>query len=152
MSNWDERFMALATHVSEWSKDRSRKVGCIFVGKNREVLATGYNGFARGINDDVEERHQRPAKYDWTEHAERNGIYNAARVGAKLDGATAYVPWFPCVACARSLIQVGVQRLVCFWPDFDDPKFGLEFRVGLEMLTEAGVMVEYLPGESPKQK
>ena len=74
----DDRFMNLA-YVAEWSKDRSTKVGCVVIGPDREVRSMGYNGFPRGINDEIERRHARPDKY--TEHAERNAIYNAARVG-----------------------------------------------------------------------
>jgi dCMP deaminase len=152
MTNWDRRFMDLAVHIAGWSKDRSRQVGCVFVGEHREVLTTGYNGFPRGIDDGVETRHERPAKYSWTEHAERNAIYNAARIGAKLMGSTVYVPWFPCINCARALIQVGVKRLVCYRPDMKDPTFGEEFQLGTSMLDETHVKITYIAGESPKQK
>src|SRR2546421_12647437 len=72
MADWDGRFMELARHVGTWSKDRSRQVGCVVVGPDNSVRAIGFNGFPRGLDDENEHRHQRPAKYLWTEHAERN--------------------------------------------------------------------------------
>uniref|UniRef100_UPI0035253B42 deoxycytidylate deaminase n=1 Tax=Salmonella enterica TaxID=28901 RepID=UPI0035253B42 len=106
--NCDDYFINLARSVSERSKDRSTKVGCVIVGPDNEIRSTGYNSFPRGINDDAPERHARPEKYLWTEHAERNAIYAAARVGTPLKGCRAYLPWFPCMGCARALVQSGI--------------------------------------------
>lgn len=140
--DWDKRFLELALHVGQWSKDRSRKVGCVIVGPQREIRAIGYNGFPRRIHDDTAERHERPTKYLWTEHAERNAIFEAARIGTALDGCTMYLPWFPCMACARALVQAGIARLVAAHPDMLDPKWGEEFQVALTLLKEAGVVVD----------
>ncbi len=138
---WDQRFLDIARHIATWSKDRSTGVGCVIVGPDKTVLSIGYNGFPRGVNDDVDSRHERPAKYKWTEHAERNAIANAARTGTSLLDSTAYVPWFPCADCGRLLIQAGVKRLVCEAPDFDDPKWGDDFRIVKQMLEESGVEI-----------
>ena len=54
-SAWDRKFLALAQHISTWSKDPSKQVGAVAVGNNRNILATGYNGFPKGIMD-TEER------------------------------------------------------------------------------------------------
>lgn len=142
---WDRRFMDLARLISTWSKDRSTQVGCVIVGRNHVVHSTGYNGFPRGIDDEVEERHQRPVKYLWTEHAERNAIYNAASSGIPLLGSTAYVTWYPCVDCARALVQSGIRELVAFEPDWHDPKWGEHFLVTRELLAESGMAVRFLP-------
>ncbi len=145
MKKRDQRFMDIACLVATWSKDRSTGVGCVLV-RDRAILTTGFNGFPRGINDDVDARHERPAKYLWTEHAERNAVYGAASCGISTKGATAYVNWFPCMDCARALIQAGVVRLVARSPDFDDPKWGAQFRVVVGMLEEARVDVTWLAG------
>lgn len=145
-SHWDERFMDLARFVAEWSKDRSRKVGCVVVGPGREVRSLGYNGFPRNVNDDVEERHQRPAKYRWTEHAERNALFNAGRTGTSLLGCTMYVPWFPCMDCARAIVQCGITQLVAIEPDWDDSKFGTEFKEVPVLLRETGVLLRFIAG------
>lgn len=144
MADWDLRFMTLARHVGGWSKDRSRQVGCVVVGDDNIVRAIGFNGFPRGLDDEVAERHQRPAKYLWTEHAERNAIYAAARAGISLTGTRMYVPWFPCVDCARAIVQAGIVELIAIEPDMGDPQWGEGFGVSIEMLTEAGIKVRYL--------
>ncbi len=77
---WDRRFLELAKMFGTWSKDRSAGTGCVIVGSDRLLRVTGYNGFVRGIDDEVSKRHERPEKYLWTEHAERNAIYNAAKL------------------------------------------------------------------------
>jgi len=112
MSKWDERFLELAKNISQWSKDPSTKVGCVIIGPNKEILTTGYNGLPRGTNDDIPDRLVRPEKYFWFEHAERNAIYNAARIGVPLLGATAYVTLCPCMDCARGIVQSGIKRVV----------------------------------------
>ena len=48
---WDVRFVELAMHIANWSKDPSTKVGCVVVGEDREIRSTGFNGFPRGIKD-----------------------------------------------------------------------------------------------------
>ena len=142
-TDWDSRFLDLAEYVAQWSKDRSRKVGCVIVGPQREVRALGYNAFPRGVDDTASERHERPSKYLWTEHAERNAIYQAARIGTPLEGCTMYLPWFPCMACARAIVQAGIAQLVALKPDTTDPQWGEEFQSALALLNEAGVLVRY---------
>ncbi len=96
----------------------------------------------------VEDRHERPLKYKWAEHAERNAIYSVARNGGPaLKGCKIYVPWFPCVDCSRAIIQAGISALYAYEPDFNDPRWGEDFRISAEMLTEAGVHIVYVPKE-----
>lgn len=143
MADWDRRFMELARHVGAWSKDRSRQVGCVVVGSDNTVRAVGFNGFPRGLNDEHDHRHQRPEKYLWTEHAERNAIYAAARNGISLAGSRMYLPWFPCVECARAIVQAGIVELIAMAPDLADPQWGQGFSVSIELLEEAGIAVRY---------
>ncbi len=142
--DWDTYFMGIARAVSARSKDRSTKVGCVVVGPDNEIRATGYNGFPRGIDDSAPERHERPEKYLWTEHAERNAIYAAARVGTPLGGCRAYLPWFPCMDCARALIQVGITELVVVQPDLTDPRWGEDFKRVGALLAEAGIGLRFV--------
>jgi dCMP deaminase len=144
MSEWDHRFLRLALVVGEWSKDRSRKIGCVIVDDERGIRAVGYNGFPRGVEDAFEARHSRPTKYLWTEHAERNAIYQAARMGIRLEGCTMYLPWFPCMDCARAIVQAGIRRLVAFQPDTTDTQWGEQFLVALDLFKEAGTLLEYI--------
>lgn len=143
VSTWDERFVTLAMHISGWSKDRGRRVGCVIADSDRIIRATGYNGFPRGIADGVDERHDRPQKYLWAEHAERNAIFQAAKIGVSLQGCTIYLPWFPCADCARAIVQAGITRLVASQPDTSDPLFGEGFKVATTMLLEARVAIAW---------
>ncbi|MEC8351943.1 MAG: CMP deaminase, partial [Candidatus Thermoplasmatota archaeon] len=73
-AKWDIRFLKLATHISEWSKDPSTKVGCVVVGPDREIRSTGFNGFPRGIQDSDDRLTNRDLKYPLICHAEENAI------------------------------------------------------------------------------
>lgn len=143
---WDQYFVEMAQLVAKKSKDRSTKVGCVIVGPNREVRTTGYNGFCRGIDDDVDSRHERPEKYYWVEHAERNAIYNAARNGISLEGCTAYVSSKipPCADCTRALIQSGISRVVTSALKLECKETWIEsFERSRVMMSEAGVELAY---------
>lgn len=149
-SDWNKRFMDVADLVSTWSKDQSRQTAAVIVDNRNCILAVGWNGFPRGINDDVPERHERPAKYKWTEHAERNAIYNAAATGTPTSGATMYMPWYPCADCARAIIQSGIARLFCVEPNWDDAVWAEDFRVVKEMLKESSVVIEFVNDRAVK--
>jgi dCMP deaminase len=138
--NWHEYFLGMAEYVSTKSKD-STKMGCVIVGPNHEIRTTGYNGFCRGIDDSIGSRHDRPEKYYWAEHAERNAIYNAARNGIPLEGTTAYissnVP--PCADCTRALIQSGIVQIITRPMTNDNPKWQASFERSREMMAEARI-------------
>ena len=110
--SWDETFFEICDVVAKRSKDINTKVGSVIVGPDKEVRSTGYNSFPRKIEDGIEARQERPYKYHWFEHAERNAVYNAARVGVPLKGCTIYVPLMPCADCARAIIQAGIVEVV----------------------------------------
>lgn len=142
-SDWKKRFIELSEYIASWSKDESTKVGAVITDDDNTILSVGYNGFPRNMDDNVERRKKRPEKYFYTEHAERNAIYNAGRSGMKLKGSNIYVMWFPCVGCSRAIVQVGIKQLVCPKPDFNDDKWGEEFSISYEILSECGVEVNF---------
>ena len=153
MSDWTGRWFDMCDLVATWSKDRSRQFGAVIVDERQTMVAMGWNGFPRGINDDVDERHERPDKYLWTEHAERNAIFNAASNGVKTAGCTMYVRWYPCAQCARAIIQAGISKIVCTEPDWEDATYGEEFKITREMFAEAdSIEVEMGSYHSPKRK
>lgn len=111
---WTEYFRNLAHQVKLKSKDKSTQIGAVIVGKGKEIVSTGYNSFPRGINDKDDFRQERPEKYYWFEHAERNAIYNAARIGVSTNGTTMYLSCgIPCADCARGIINAGIKRIYC---------------------------------------
>lgn len=140
--NWDQYFMSLVYFVAMKSKDASSKAGAIIVGPDKEIRSTGFNGFPRGVNDDVIERHDRPAKYMYFEHAERNAIFNAARMGIETKGCVLYTNGTPCADCARAMIQSGIIKVVvsAIWEGSDDRTKWVESgKYSREMLNEVGI-------------
>ncbi|MFL2944581.1 MAG: deoxycytidylate deaminase [Candidatus Poseidoniales archaeon] len=139
MANWNERFLNLAIHISNWSKDPSTKVGCVVVGPDREIRSTGFNGLPRGIEDNEERLNNREIKYPMICHAEENAIMHAARIGISLKECTAYVTWPPCTRCARSLIQAGILTVI-YPKNTDIPdRWASDFELSMNMFKEAGI-------------
>lgn len=151
--NWDDFYLGLAESVSKQSKDKSRQVGCVITDDRHRVLSIGYNGMPRGVNDDVPERHERPVKYYFFEHAERNAIYNANGIQAKLEGATMYAQSFPCADCARGIIQVGIKYVVAKKKNiFTGSGWEESIKYGKEMLDEAGVKIIEIGSKSQMRR
>jgi dCMP deaminase len=150
--NWPEYFFKLAEVAASKSKDRSTKVGCVIVGPDNEVRSMGFNGFPRGIDDDIDERHERPIKYSYTEHSERNALYNACRVGIPLNGCRLYANWLLCIECARGVIQAGIVEIIIDardeeakrekWKSWKD-----DFDFAENLLNEAGLKITFYRGE-----
>ena len=114
MGEWDNYFINLTEQIKLKSKDKSTQIGAIIVNDDHQVLSTGYNSFPRGLNDDLDERQERPEKYFWFEHAERNAIYSAAMNGIPLKGSTMYLSCSaPCMDCARAIVNVGIKKVYC---------------------------------------
>lgn len=135
-----DKFMRVAQTMASYSKDRSTQVGAVALDDNLNVISTGWNGFPRGVNDDIEERHQRPEKYLWTAHAEENLVAQAAYGGRSLKGSTVLVTaLFPCATCARMLIQAGVVRIIA--PKVANERWAEQNAVAQTMFNEAGVEV-----------
>jgi dCMP deaminase len=139
-AGWDEYFLHLAQVVATRSKDPSTQVGAIIV-QDRTIVSTGYNGFPRGVNDNISERYDRPLKYTWMCHAEENALLNAAREGIKVEGGTIYVtPLSPCMRCARGIIQAGIKEVVYSQP-VTNPRMNEELQSAIAMLSQSGVVV-----------
>ena len=145
---WNARFMDMAKLVAGWSKDDSTKVGCVVVGPNKEIRSTGYNGFPRGVDDTITERKMRPTKYKFTEHAERNAIYNGVLYGASFKDCVMYVTFPPCVDCARGIIQSGIREVIYMDIPNDKsqkiPGWRDDLQNSFDMFDEAGVKYKSL--------
>lgn len=140
--NWDEYFGKLTVLTAQKSEDQSTKCGSIIVTPTNEVVTTGYNGFPRGIKD-IPERQERPIKYKYFEHAERNAIYNAARIGTSTLGNILWVTGIPCHDCARAIIQAGIKEVVARIRPEEDADFIERWKESTDFTTalfkEAGV-------------
>lgn len=144
--DWKEYFLGIAEQVKLKSKDKSTQIGAVIVGEDNEVLSTGYNSFPRGMYDYVEERQKRPEKYFWFEHAERNAIYNAARVGTPLKNSTIYLTsGLPCMDCARGIVNSGIKEVYCkeVCTTKNKDKWDESQMKSYQLLSECGVIINY---------
>lgn len=141
--NWVSYYRQLANTVKLKSKDKYTQIGAVIVGKDGEIVSTGYNSFPRGLDDGLDYRQERPEKYYWFEHAERNAIYNAARIGVSTKGTTMYLSCgLPCADCARGIINSGIKRIFCERVDVTKGELWKESQErSWDMFMETGVKV-----------
>lgn len=141
--NWVSYYKQLANTVKLKSKDKYTQIGAVIVGKDGEIVSTGYNSFPRGLDDELDFRQERPEKYYWFEHAERNAIYNAARIGVSTKGCTIYLSCgLPCADCARGIINAGIKKVYCEVQDVTKGERWKESQErSWEMFIETGVKV-----------
>ena len=143
--SWHQKYLGLAKHVASWSKDPSKQIGAVAVGNVGEILATGFNGLPRGIEDTEFRLTNREEKYKLVVHAEMNCIYNASFNGVSLVESDFYVHGLPvCSDCAKGIIQVGVRTV--YMPQQDIPDHWIDsWDLTRSMFDEAGVEWKFLP-------
>lgn len=137
---WDRRFLALAKHVAQWSKDPSTKTGAVIVDPNNRVVSLGYNGFPKGVNDSSERLENREIKYKIIVHCERNALLFSKEsvVGCRL-----YTwPFMSCAPCAAMVIQAGIIEVIA--PVSDNSRWLEDFKLAQTLFNEAGVKVRLL--------
>ena len=116
--SWDVYFMEMAELASKRSNCMKRVVGAVLV-KDRRVVATGYNGTARGLVNcrdggcvrcNGNARCGVGLEHCFCLHAEENALLEAGR--ARSEGSTLYCTTAPCLGCSQKIIQCGVIRVV----------------------------------------
>src|SRR3989344_975164 len=136
----DRRFLALAEHVAQWSKDPSTKTGAVIVDSNNRIVSVGYNGLPRGVNDSPERLENREIKYKIIVHCERNALLFAR---GSVEGCRLYTwPFMSCATCAAMVIQAGIVEVVA--PPSDNPRWKDDFDLAQTLFSEAGVRVKLL--------
>jgi len=141
---WEAYFLQIAHLASQRSTCLRRQVGAVIV-KDRMILSTGYNGVPRGIvhcaqagclRDKMKipsgERHELCRGL----HAEQNAIVQAAIHGVSVRWGDIYCTNFPCVICAKMIINADIRRIY-YTEGYSDSLSG-------EMLGEAGVEITQL--------
>ena len=116
--NIDDYFMKIAFNARARSNCMKRAVGCVIV-KNNRVVSVGYNGTPRRVPNCYEggcarcnENYAQGKGLDKCHclHAEESAILE---IGAGMaNGATLYSTLFPCLGCAKILIQCNILRIV----------------------------------------
>lgn len=141
---WPQYFMNITRLVAERSTCSRRKVGAIAV-KDKHILATGYNGAPRNMQDCLTtgclrqqmgipsgQRHELCRGL----HAEQNVIVQAAVHGVSIKGADIYCTHQPCLICTKLLINCAVAT-VYFESPYPDP-------MSEAMFVEAGIALSQL--------
>jgi len=117
---WDEYFLMLAKLASTRSTCLASPVGAVIV-KNKQVVATGYNGPPSGSVHCIAQGYCYPglSSCDASKilpsravHAEANAISQAAKHGVSTDGAKIYVTLEPCLSCLKLIISAGISEVV----------------------------------------
>lgn len=146
----EANYLGLALDFAQrFSKDRSTKVGALFLHPTEYTqLASGYNGLPRKCNDELPERHERPLKYSYFEHAERNAIYNVVRAQLR-SSLLLHVSQQPGLSMddVRAAVSVGIKHIV-----FERMPPAAEFALQLALFQEAGVEVQELAQLAPNHK
>lgn len=134
-SKWDTRFIELARMIASWSKDPSTKVGAVIVDDQRRIIAHGYNGFPRGVEDTDHRYSQKHLKYEMVVHAEVNAVLNA---NSPTKGCTLYSTFFPCPRCAAVIIQAEIKEVISTHNEADH-RYTDQRLISQQMFIEAGV-------------
>ncbi len=147
--SWDQYFMQITHLVATRSSCLRRQVGAILV-KQKNILATGYNGVPSGITHCSEtgclreqmkvpsgERHELCRGL----HAEQNAIIQAARHGVNIESSTLYCTTMPCVICTKMIINAGITKVIY--------EQGYADRLAAEMIAETGIELLLYNGEEP---
>jgi dCMP deaminase len=137
---WDTYFMKIAQDVAARSTCDRAFVGTVLV-REKRILTTGFNGSPAGLPHCKEVGHLMVDGHCVrTIHAEANAIIQAALHGVSTKDSTCYVTHFPCLSCAKMLINAGIVRLV----------YGNQYRVDentIEFLQLAKVELVMVKGE-----
>ncbi len=105
---WDVRFIELARHIAQWSKDPSTKCGAVIT-EGKFITSVGFNGFAQFTDDSLERYEDREYKLENVIHCEENAIISAQR---DLIGHCIYLTGAGCSRCTARVIQAGIMRVV----------------------------------------
>ncbi len=139
----NELFIKMTNVISESSDDSNRKVGCVIVKDGDTMVSYASNSIPNGVKK-LNSRKEKPNKYSWIGHAERNAICEAAKQGISTDGCEMYCNYYPCSDCAISIIECGISKLYTEKPDFNHHKWGESWKRSKKMFNEAGVDIEFV--------
>lgn len=140
---WDIRYLQMARLVSTWSKDPSTKTGAVIISPDGFVVAVGYNGFPRGVEDSIERLDDRETKYKMMVHCERNAIISSRQ---NISGCTLYTwPFMSCAPCAGMVVQAGIKR--CVAPVNDAERWVVDFGLTKQIFAETGIALDLINPE-----
>lgn len=126
--SFDEVFMEISYTWAKRATCLRRRVGAV-IAKDSQQLTAGYNGAPRGLphcadlGGCLREKMGIPsgqrAELCRGTHAEQNAITQAAKFGINIENGTLYCNTYPCVICAKMIMNAGISRVV-YDSDYDD--------------------------------
>lgn len=147
---FDDIFMELAVNLAKRSHCTKRHVGAVLT-KDTRIISIGYNGPPSGTHNCDEEWGDVGCPRDskggcsLAIHAEQNAILYAVKNKTSVEGSTLYVTLSPCLACARIIYSMGINRVI-YLKSYAEHK-GLPEDEGVEFLKRFGVCTEKYAGE-----
>jgi dCMP deaminase len=147
---FDEIFMELAVNLAKRSHCLKRHVGAVLT-KETRIISIGYNGPPSGTHNCDEEfagvgcATDSKGSCSLAIHAEQNAILYAVKNKASVEGSTLFVTLSPCLACARIIYSIGIEKVV-YLRSYADYK-GLKVDEGIDFLERFGVQTERYLGE-----
>lgn len=146
---FDDIFMELAVNLAKRSHCIKRHVGAVLT-KETRIISIGYNGPPSGThNCDVEWPEKgcpRDSKGSCSLalHAEQNAILYAVKNKTDVEGATLYVTLSPCIACARIIYTMKIEKVI-YLKSYAEYK-GIPSDEGVDFLRKFGVKAEKYEG------
>lgn len=146
---FDDIFMELAVNLAKRSHCIKRHVGAVLT-KDTRIISIGYNGPPSGTHNCDEEWPEKGCDRDskggcsLAIHAEQNALLYAVKNKTEVKGATLYVTLSPCLACARIIFTMGVEKVI-YLKSYAEHK-GIPNDEGVDFLKKFGVEVEKYEG------
>ncbi len=147
---FDDIYMELAVNLAKRSHCIRRHVGAVLT-KDTRIISIGYNGPPSGTHNCDELWPQNGCPRDskgscsLAIHAEQNAILYAVKNKTSVDGATLYVTLSPCLACARIIYSMGINRVIYF-NSYAEYK-GLASDEGVDFLRTFGIECQKYEGK-----
>ncbi|HZW67671.1 MAG TPA: ComE operon protein 2 [Pseudogracilibacillus sp.] len=136
--NWQQYFLAQAKVVSLRSTCTRLEVGAILVRNNR-IIASGYNGSVDDSSHCIDEGCLVVNNHCVrTVHAEMNALIQCARFGVATENTQLYVTHFPCLQCAKHIVQAGIEKIY-YEADYRNDK------IAEQLFKEANIDVQKVP-------
>lgn len=122
----DEYFIEMAKLVARRGTCLRRQVGCVLVDEFGHVLATGYNGVARGVahcnHYDPDTESQYPFACEGARAASGTDLHKCQAIHAEInaliqctrpqDVFKVYTTVSPCIHCTRALLNTPAQEII----------------------------------------
>ena len=129
--------MKIAYDIAELSYAERRKVGCIIVKDDDQIISFGYNGTPHAFDNSCEEYLMNKIRTKAEVlHAESNALAKLAKSTMSSKGAKLYITMSPCFQCAKLIIQSGIVE-VFYDEEYRDSD-------GISLLKKANIKVTKL--------